>query len=47
MGKRADKVSDPRFKKIQTDPRFRSLPKQEQKIDADDRFQSMFTDHAF
>jgi len=47
MGKKQKATEDPRFKKIHSDPRFRTLPPQEQKIQVDDRFKRMFTEQAF
>ena len=38
---------DERFARIQSDPKFRSLPKHERKVKVDKRFQSMFTEKEF
>eukprot|EP01084_Bolivina_argentea_P136333 240105_1 len=43
-------MTDPRFKKVFTDPRFQTLPekrKDPNKVEVDSRFASMFTDPAF
>ena len=52
MGKKrstesSEPVSDPRFARIHTDPRFRVAPSHVQQFTADDRFSSMFTDATF
>lgn len=41
------KIKDERFKKILSDPRFRTLAKKERKIQLDDRFKAMFTNPEF
>lgn len=35
-------MSDPRFAKLKTDPRFRRIRKKEAKVVVDDRFKSIF-----
>lgn len=39
--------SDPRFAFMSRDPRYRKMPKNEQKVKIDDRFKGMFTDKRF
>ncbi|KAL2333837.1 hypothetical protein Fmac_015050 [Flemingia macrophylla] len=40
-------ISDPRFSKAHTDPRFREAPKRETKVAIDSRFNRMFTHKSF
>lgn len=40
-------MDDQRFKHVLTDPKFRRIPKKDQKIKIDKRFQSMFNDKKF
>jgi hypothetical protein len=42
-----DEITDERFARIKTDPRFKAPPKNIQKLQVDDRFSSMFTDKKF
>ena len=42
-----DKMDDPRFTKLFTDPKFRNVPKKEKKVKIDQRFQSLFKDKKF
>lgn len=37
-------MSDPRFARIKTDPRFRRIRKKEDKVVVDERFKSIFDD---
>ena len=41
------RVSDPRFAKLHTDPRFQRQPKKDQKVAVDKRFAAMFHDDDF
>ena len=43
----AGHVNDPRFARLQTDPRFHRVPKKERKGVVDDRFSAVFNDRAF
>ncbi|XP_027345677.1 ESF1 homolog [Abrus precatorius] len=40
-------ISDPRFSRVHTDPRFREAPKRETKVAIDSRFDRLFTDKSF
>lgn len=40
-------ISDPRYSKAHTDPRFREAPKRETKVAVDSRFNRMFTHKSF
>ena len=40
-------VSDPRFARLHTDPRFQRQPQKESKVQVDKRFAGMFTDKRF
>lgn len=40
-------ISDPRYSKAHTDPRFREAPKRETKVAIDSRFNRMFTHKSF
>lgn len=40
-------ISDPRFSKVHTDPRFREAPKRVTKVAIDSRFNKVFTDKSF
>lgn len=42
-----NEITDERFARINSDPRFRAPPKSIQKLQVDDRFSSMFTDKKF
>jgi hypothetical protein len=37
-------MSDPRFARLKTDPRFRKIRKSDHKVTVDDRFKSIFQD---
>jgi hypothetical protein len=40
-------IDDPRFKKAESDPRFRKVSKKQFKVNIDSRFQGMFNDKRF